>query len=167
MDYQTRMLPTRECLGRLADGRVVEPSDAARVDWLLSLVAGADMARHAIYGPLQTEYGISEGKFTLLMALYGEGPKLTTELAQKIGVTAATVSVMVKRMLAAEVPLIVSETLISDARVRRLSLSPAGRKLVESLIPNHFETIRRVSDTLTEAERETLTGLLRKMLRQA
>ena len=52
MDYQTRILPTRECLCRMADGQVVDRADAARVDLLLSLVAGADMVRSAIYGPL-------------------------------------------------------------------------------------------------------------------
>ena len=167
MDYQTRILPTRECLCRMADGQVVERADAARVDLLLSLVAGADMVRSAIYGPLQSVHGISEGKFSLLMALYGEGPKLATELAATLGVTAATVSVMVKRMLAAPDPLIASEKVESDARARRIRLTESGRTLVEGVMPEHFQTIRAVSDTLTEAERETLTLLLRKLIRQS
>ncbi|MGN1208878.1 MAG: MarR family winged helix-turn-helix transcriptional regulator, partial [Duodenibacillus sp.] len=145
----------------------ITDEDANRVDLVLSLAAASDMVRSAIYGPLQTSHGISEGKFSLLMMLYGEGPKLTTELAEALGVAAATVSVMVKRMLTSPEPLIASEKIDSDARARRIVLSEHGRSLVQELLPDHFAAMRAASDRLSATEREALTLLLRKLLGQS
>lgn len=166
MDYQARILPTRECLTNVIANAESRSDMASGIDLLLSLVAGADMVRARIYGPLASEHDISEGKFSLLMALYGEGPKLSTDLAQSIGVKPATVSVMVKRMLAAPVPLVSSESVEGDGRARRIALTQAGRDLVEAILPEHLEHIHSMCEGLTVTEREKLISLLRKLLKQ-
>lgn len=165
MDYKSRELPTREALTRVQE-RENFSTDVSGVDLVLTLITTADLIRSSIYDRLAQHYDISEGKFTLLMSLYAEGDSAASELAARIGVAPATVSVMVKRMLTATQPLITMSVARSDGRSRLISLSPEGQRLIREALPGHFNAIHEFSRVLDEQERETLIAMLRKLLRK-
>jgi len=52
----------------------------------------------------------------------------------------------------------------TDRRVVDLKLKPAGRKMVESLIPLAVDTLNSVLDGLSRAEVEQLQGTLRRII---
>ncbi|WP_058911154.1 MarR family winged helix-turn-helix transcriptional regulator [Entomohabitans teleogrylli] len=165
MDYQTRELPTREALLRVQERENFTP-DVSGVDLVLTLITTADLVRASIFDRLAKSYDISEGKFTLLMSLYAEGDTGASELAARIGVAPATVSVMVKRMLSAPQPLISMSRTSSDGRSRLIALTSAGQALIREALPGHFDAIRAFAEVLSETERESLITMLRKLLRK-
>ena len=85
------------------------------------------------------------------------------EAAGRLGVAVATASVLVRRMLTADTPLIASEVDPGDARGRILSLTPAGKKLLEEVFPQHIECIRKFGNLYNTSERETLISLLQRI----
>ena len=94
------MIPSRQTLRRV-NGRAPSDLDVAGVDLILHLMSAVEVIRNSVYTRLQKEAGRSEGKFSLLMSLRDAGhPVSTGRLAAHLGVSDATVSVMVKRMLA-------------------------------------------------------------------
>ncbi|MCO6524936.1 MAG: MarR family transcriptional regulator [Candidatus Schmidhempelia sp.] len=165
MEYRTRKLPTREILAR-AQKQDKHLVDISGVDLVLSLITTVDLIRSSIYTRLANEYDISEGKFTLLMSLYTEGETTSSELALRIGVTPATVSIMVKRMLAVPDPLISMTRNHQDGRSRLIELTPTGVKLLQNVLPDHLADIRSFAEVLNPQERESLIFMLRKLLRK-
>lgn len=161
MDYQTRILPTRDAIQRLPYEGAQE-ADIEGIELMLHFVAASDRLRSEAYAPLAAK-GVSEGKFTLLMALFGEGPLGTLKLSERIGVKPATVSVMVKRMLDDETPLIAVASCAADRRERIISLTAAGRAFLNSALPAHLERVRRFSALFSGEEREALMGFLKKL----
>lgn len=165
MDYKSRILPTRETLAK-AQNLDNLSVDVSGVDLVLSLLTTADLIRSNIYGKLAKEYDVSEGKFNLLMSLYAEGETAASDLALRIGVTPATVSIMVKRMLAAAAPLISMSRSGEDGRSRLIALTPAGLTLIQQALPNHLKAIRSFSEVLDGQDKESLILMLRKLLRK-
>lgn len=165
MYHNSRTLPSRETLAR-AQNLSEHTVDVSGVDLVLSLITTADLIRSSIYAQLAKDYDVSEGKFALLMSLYSEGETCTSELALRVGVTPATISVMVKRMLAANSPLICIAKNGDDGRSRLISLSSDGVKLIQKALPNHLKAIRAFAKVLEPQEQESLILMLRKLLRK-
>ncbi|MWN90482.1 MarR family transcriptional regulator [Gilliamella sp. Pra-s65] len=165
MNYNSRILPSRETLARAQrfNDDIVEVSG---VDLVLSLITTADLIRSNIYAQLDKDYGVSEGKFALLMSLFSEGETCASDLALRIGVTPATVSVMVKRMLSASEPLISMSKNDDDGRSRLIALTNAGERLIQDALPNHLKAIRAFAQVLDSQEQESLILMLRKLLRK-
>lgn len=163
MDYQTRLLPTREALERVS-GEFGNAESLVCVEMILLLLNTANRFRAEVFGDLERRHGLTEGKLILLMAL-SDNPKglLTGELAKRVGVSMATVSVMVKRMLAAEQPLIVVTTPEEDARARLVKLSPAGKAAIREILPYHLAQIEAFSRKLDDSQRHALIELLKQL----
>lgn len=164
MDYNVRVLPTRDALAKVQQQNV--NLDVSGVEMVLNLITTVDLIRSNIYAKLDQHYDISEGKFILLMSLYSEGETTSSDLALRIGVTPATVSVMVKRMLAAKEPLISMTKNGDDGRSRLITLTIAGFELIQTALPEHLNAIRSFASVLDTQERELLITMLRKLLRK-
>lgn len=165
MNYNSRKLPSRETLAR-AQRFNDDIVDVSGVDLVLSLITTADLIRSNIYAQLANDYDVSEGKFALLMSLFSEGETCASDLALRLGVTPATVSVMVKRMLVAAEPLISMSKSGDDGRSRLIALTPAGVNLIQNALPNHLKSIRAFAQVLDPQEQEALITMLRKLLRK-
>ena len=110
MKPRQRLLPARENLLR-ANPQTAGQENLSAVDLLLHLTCAADIAREEIYRPLQDTARLSEGKFSLLMTLKGAGGEMSIgTLAQHLGVTDATTSIMISRMLKESQPLVERST---------------------------------------------------------
>ena len=114
------MIPSRQTLRRV-NGLAPSDLDVAGVDLIFHLMSAVEVIRNSVYTRLHKEAGLSEGKFSLMMSLRDAGhPVSTGRLAAHLGVSDATVSVMVKRMLAEETPLIARYADPEDRRGLRL-----------------------------------------------
>ncbi|OCG59507.1 MarR family winged helix-turn-helix transcriptional regulator [Gilliamella sp. Fer4-1] len=165
MNYNSRKLPSRETLAK-AQRFTDETIEVSGVDLVLSLITTADLIRSNIYAKLAKDYDVSEGKFALLMSLYSEGETCASELALRVGVTPATVSVMVKRMLATQDPLISMTKSGQDGRSRLITLTTTGVNLIQKALPDHLKSIRAFAQVLNPQEQESLIAMLRKLLRK-
>ena len=163
MDYKARALPTREALKHL-EADYAEHPGSEFIELTLLLLNASNVLREAIYAPMQHDHDLSEGKFILLMAL-SEKPEgmLAGQLAARVGVSFATISVMLKRMSSAEQPLITIERLPGDARSRLIKLSQAGADLIDQVLPDHFKAMSEFKKRLTSEDAQQLLSILRKL----
>ena len=164
MNPVNRLLPARESLHRV-HGEGASELDIAGVDMMLHLINAVDVIRATIYKALQDESGLSEGQFTLLMTLLASGKPLgIVDLSERLGVSTATTSVMVARMLKAKKPLVIKQVSRRDARVAYVRLSAEGRRLLDAELPKHFARISEFASALSGEERDLMIALLRKLV---
>ena len=110
--------------------------------------------------------GLGNGDFDALAALRRSGRPYALspgELADAMLVTTGAVTKRVDRL--EERGLVARTVAPGDARARVVSLTPAGRRLTDRLIATHLDTERALLDELSAAERDTLAGLLGRLLR--
>lgn len=164
MKPRQRLLPARENLLR-ANPQTAGQENLSAVDLLLHLTCAADLAREEIYRPLQDTARLSEGKFSLLMTLKGAGGEMSIGmLAQHLGVTDATTSIMISRMLKESQPLVERSTSTLDRRAVMVRITARGEQVLASVLPEHYRKVLAFSETLTQAEQLLLVGLLKKLI---
>jgi DNA-binding MarR family transcriptional regulator len=122
---------------------------------VLRAVADAAMQRH----------GLHLGQDHLLAVLWERDGRTPGEIAAKVHVTTPAVVKMADRMAAAG--LIVRRRDERDNRLVRLWLTDAGRALQEPIEAERRSIEHKVTDGLTDAEREHLMSALAKIHRSA
>jgi DNA-binding MarR family transcriptional regulator len=109
-------------------------------------------------------YGVTGGEFDVLAALRRSGPpyRLTpTELSSALIVSSGG---MTKRLNGLEDRgLIRRAPDPNDGRSTTVALTPAGKRLVETILPGHTANERRLLDGLTARERAQLAALLERL----
>jgi DNA-binding MarR family transcriptional regulator len=106
-------------------------------------------------------HGVNGGEFDVLASLRRAGRpyRLTpTELSKALMVTSGG---MTKRLAALEGRgLIRREPHPDDGRSTAVTLTPAGKRLADEILPEHVENERRLLEELSAEERAELAGLL-------
>lgn len=154
------VIPTWEELA-LHQKLVPEIKPAAVIAMLVVKQAGDDI-QHSILDVLQKEHHLSEGKFCALVVLHQHEEGLSpSELAERVGVTRATVSNMLKLMEAGG--LIEMAAAESDGRGKRVRLTAKGRELMQTILPPHYLRVTRLMERLSEEEQRELIRLLKKL----
>ena len=158
MNYKVRVLPTRDVLMKTAEAAPIPFSPEAPA-LVLNLI------NQEIISYMENEFGISEGKFVLLMALktIPKGCSIK-ELAARVGVSVPTISVMLSRMRAQTHPLIAVRRMKGDAREKRVTITKDGLALLDQLLPGHFKRVMDFAGRLTPDEQKELLALLDKLL---
>ena len=148
-----------------ANPQTVGQENLSAVDLLLHLTCAADIAREEIYRPLQDTARLSEGKLSLLMTLKDAGGEMSIGmLAQHLGVTDATTSIMISRMLKEAQPLVERSTSKLDRRAVMVRITARGEQVLASVLPEHYRKVLAFSETLTQAEQLLLVGLLKTLI---
>lgn len=124
---------------------------------LLSLSARIDKDCAALLAP----HGLSEARFVLLFLLEEAPDGMPSHiLAERAGVTRATVTTLVDGLLKAGlVQRFAAET---DRRSVMVKLSPQGAELAKTLVGTHARWIGQLFQHLSEAECTQLSALLNK-----
>lgn len=138
-----------------------EIKPAAVIAMLEVKQAGEDVQR-SILDVLQREYHLSEGKFCCLIVLH-QNPQgiVPSAIAQKVGVTKATISNMLMRMERdGDVYIKQAE---DDARKKLICLTEKGRAFMDKILPEHYLRVTKLMERLTEDEQKELIRLLKKM----
>ena len=153
------MMPSRAELERHA--RIVPEIHPNEVLAMLTILQTAGTIQSRIMDILQRNYRLSEGKLCVLIQLHQtpEGCAPST-LAERAGITRASVSVMIRNLQTEGLVSLVSED--EDRRTKCVSLTEKGRTLMEKVLPEHYLRITKLMGRLTEDEQKTLIELLGK-----
>jgi DNA-binding MarR family transcriptional regulator len=119
----------------------------------VSTAAGADLWRHKLL----------EGRFlvlALLLECYPE-PLSHSQLAELSGVTKGNITGLVDAL--ERDACVKREESGADRRVTPIALTPAGRRLIEKVLPDHLSRIADLMGELSLSERKTFVALLTKV----
>ena len=107
-------------------------------------------------------YGLSGGKFTILMQLYTAKQDIPpSEFAERANVTRATITGLLDGL--EREGLVQRKPHPSDRRMLVVHLTDRGRELMQNILPEHFCRTKRLMETLTASEKKNLVKLLKKL----
>lgn len=107
-------------------------------------------------------FGISEGRLRVLgYVLYVGAPATHSQLAEAAMVTKGTVTGLVDGLEREK--LVRRFPSAEDRRVSLIDLTPAGRRLLDEILPGHLRRLSELMRGVSPAERKTLTRLLEKV----
>lgn len=155
-----RELPRVESLE--AEAKRLSSLDPAAVYAFLSvLVTAGEIGRR-----METHfgrYGVSQGRFTLLMLLKRQPEHTATpaQLADLAAVTRATVTGLVDGL--ADEGLVERTHRTDDRRSVSVRLTKKGLALLERILPDHYARLGAVMSRLTRADKKQLAALLGKV----
>ena len=154
------MMPTWEELER--HRQIIAEINPAAVIAMLGIKQAAERIQHSIMDVLQREYHLSEGKFCALVVLHqNNGGMAPSQLAEKVGVTRATISNMLQRLERDGLASV--ESAPGDGRSKVVRLTEKGRDLMQEVLPPHYLRVTKLLARLDEAEQKELIHLLKKM----
>lgn len=85
-----------------------------------------------------------------------------SKLAELAGVTRATISAMLQRMI--RDGLVDSFSDEKDGRGKKVCLTAKGRSFMDEVLPNHYLRITKLMGRLSEGEQQELIILLKKIV---
>jgi DNA-binding MarR family transcriptional regulator len=156
-------LPRYECL--LEAARSFPDLDPSACGAFLHLLRAGDEA-YRQSEEFFNEHNISPGRFTVLMLLSeklggGSLPQTPAEIAEKAGVTRATITGLVDTL--ERDGLVTREHDSDDRRMMRVHITPKGQATLREILPGHFKRMALLMAPLSENERKTLVRLLEKV----
>ena len=161
----------RDCTPRDSVDALLASWAAARPDLDMSPVAViARLGRvrahlDAELEPVFARHGLTAPSFAVLVTLARlDAPEGVSQrrLMDELGLTSGTVSVRMDRLVAAG--LVDRRPDPSSRRNTLITLTERGRELFERVVPAHLANERRLLAALSDAERDQLAALLRKLL---
>ncbi len=110
--------------------------------------------------------GLCLSEFVLLEALYSLGHLTPSRLARRAGLTRASITAAVDRLL--ERGLVTRAENVADARSSIIALTPDGRRVIEATLATHSDRMSRVlADAFCAGQRRELFRLLLSLRRAA
>jgi len=109
-------------------------------------------------------YGLSRGRWQLLMQLYKAAPPegLTpAQLAERTGVTRAAVTGLVDSL--AEAGLVARGEVGEDRRTYRVELTAEGNAVLAKILPDHMRRMQRLMEALSPEERQAFVEMVEKL----
>src|SRR6202008_1753778 len=126
--------------------------------WLV-LVKAFQAASKYLYAGL-AETGIDDTDFRILEALLNKGPLPVNAIGPKVFLTPGSISTAVDRLV--ERDLVSRVESPEDRRVRVVSLTPKGKRLIAPIFRKHAAEIRKVFADANAKELQILESVLKK-----
>lgn len=105
--------------------------------------------------------GLCLSDFMVLEALLHKGPLTITEIQSKVLLASGSMTAAVDRLERRE--LAVRKSIAGDRRAKRIELTPAGRKLIDSAFRQHALHLEDAISALNEQEKEHVYNGLKKL----
>lgn len=154
------IIPTEEELKRHA--RVVPEIDPSSVLTMLHIIDAYGKIRHQIMDVVERDYNLSEGKLIVMASLYQEQkPLALSVIAQRVGVTKATITTMIQRMVRDGLVTIMASP--DDGRSKLAALTETGMTLMNQVLLDHYGRISKLMERLSTDEQQQLRSLLEKI----
>jgi MarR family transcriptional regulator, 2-MHQ and catechol-resistance regulon repressor len=115
--------------------------------------------------PQLAERGLGMTEFAVLEVLYHKGALPLGELRDRILVTGASTTYVVKKL--EKRGLMRRRTCAEDQRVIFGELTAKGRALIDEVFPEHVDRLREVMAGLSVSEKHSATRLLRRLSHHA
>jgi DNA-binding MarR family transcriptional regulator len=149
-----------------AQWRAVRPEiDTSPID-IVARIGRAAAYLDQSTNALMSEHGLARSSWDVLASLRRAGPPYQlspTELYRGLMRTSGAITNRLHRLELAG--LIERTPDPGDGRGRLVRLTTKGRDLVDEIAPKHMENERRLLESLTEEDRESLQAILRQLLR--
>ena len=174
----TKNLPRYECLLTAAQ-EMPDLDPSACAVFLLLLRAGDEV--FSVVERNLLRHHVSQGRFSVLMQLWGgsvarrteaargdchpAGPRTPAELADAAGVTRATMTGLIDTLERDDFVKRVPDP--KDRRMLSVVLTAKAERFLHGMLPAHFQLMAALMCTLDESERRTLGKLLNKVVEQA
>jgi len=141
--------------------RQTPPDPAIRPDDVVDAVVGASRALVAIAARSLGAAGdeVTLAQYRALVVLASRGPQRVIDLAGFLDVNASTATRMCDRL--ARKGLIRRQRLTSDRRTVRVSISPAGRRLVAAVTERRRQEVQAIVGRLSAHQQRQLITTLR------
>ena len=140
--------PTREELEEHA--RLVPEIEPSAVLAMLRISQAAEIIRSSINDVLTKQYHLSQGKLRVMIVLHQNPEGIApSQLAAKTGVTRATITTMVKRMVRDGLATVV--------------IDQEDKRGMDQVLPGHYLRISTLMNRLSEDEQAELIRLLTKL----
>jgi MarR family 2-MHQ and catechol resistance regulon transcriptional repressor len=105
--------------------------------------------------------GLCITDFVVLEALLHKGPLTISQIQAKVLLASGSMTAAVDRLEARE--LAVRKASAEDRRTRRIELTASGRRLIEGVFAEHAEHLEKALAVLSEKEKQSLYGGLKKL----
>lgn len=106
------------------------------------------------------EHGLTPTQFSVLETLYSKGELRIQDLIEKMLATFGNMTVVIRNMVRDGW---ISRTCdLKDRRSFFLKLTPAGRRKIEKILPEHIDSIVEALAILEDDEKENLIQILKK-----
>jgi len=154
--------PKYECFQRLAERIGARDLDRGALEAYLVLMSVTEEMRETGNAWLSC-HGLGEGRITVLVLLLEKQlePLSHSQLADLMGVTRGSITGLVDGL--ENDGLVRRCEACEDRRTRLIAITPAGRDLVATYLPEKLHWIERLMAALSPAEGETLASLLLKL----
>lgn len=136
------------------------PIEERSLDAYIKLARAANTAMTYAKAGLETA-GLSYSQFAVLEALYHVGPLHLGELARRILKSSGNLTLVIDNL--EKHGLVKRQQQGKDKRFFLATITPAGRKLIAKIFPNHARQIVQVMARLSFPEQEELARLCRKL----
>ncbi|TGE39252.1 MarR family transcriptional regulator [Desulfosporosinus fructosivorans] len=155
--FSLRDLPQREILNKYS--KQFSGLNINAVESCIALLRTASEISE-VYDKHFATYGISEGKFTILMLLYRQSDYQLSpvSLSIKAEVTKATMTGLISGL--ENQGFIEKAPNPNDRRGYLVRLSPKGLDLLERILPVHYSMTAKLMSSLDETQLKELTSLL-------
>ncbi|MBP2654804.1 MAG: transcription regulator [Firmicutes bacterium] len=152
--------PTREVLRRFAEQ--IPEINVSSVELMLQILKASNEIQYHIFDILEKKYKLSEGKLEVMIIMYLSHKGISpSSLAERAGVTRATISAMLQRMIRDGLAHSYSDA--SDGRGKVVALTGKGKSFMDEILPEHFLRTARLMDKLNHEEQTQLVHLLEKI----
>jgi MarR family transcriptional regulator, 2-MHQ and catechol-resistance regulon repressor len=131
--------------------------------WLVWVKAFQAASKYLYAGLAET--GIDDTDFRILEALLNKGPLPVNTIGPKVHLTPGSISTAVDRLV--ERGLVSRVESPEDRRVRVVSLTPKGKRLIEPVFRKHAVEIRKVFADTSPKELRALEATLKKIGKRA
>lgn len=125
------------------------------------LRAVSNHVSHAFAGKLAAK-GVTVAEWVMMRALYGKAPMAPSRLAEDMGMTRGAITKLADRLIGKS--FIIRTASRDDARAQTLALTPQGTSLTPELAALADQNDAEFFGRLSKAERETLEGLLKRLV---
>src|SRR3954470_3436943 len=115
--------------------------------------------------PHLAEHGLGLTEFAVLEVLYHKGVLPLGEIRDRILVTGASTTYVVKKL--EDRGLMRRRTSAEDQRVVFGELTPKGRAVMDKVFPAHVDRLRHVTAGLSVSEKRAASQLLRRLTQEA
>lgn len=140
------------------------PREARALDAYVKLMRASETVTARLGRALQGS-GVTPGQLGVLEALLHLGPMHACELGEKLLRSNANMTTVLDNLEKAGH--VTRERSREDRRFVRVSLTPEGRRRIETVFPAHAAEITEALAGLTDAEQEELARLCKKLGRAA
>jgi DNA-binding MarR family transcriptional regulator len=162
--FELRDLPNQDTLQAMAR-RIPELDPPSVEACLLTLRVAGDMLK--LFDAFLARYGLTQGRFSVMMILFRAPRENLTPsvLATKAGVTRATMTGLLDGL--EREGLALRRQFGPDRRCSLVRLTPKGRRMLKTVLPEHYMRVRTFMSALSTSDKTKLVEIMVRMRRSA